>query len=154
MTSILILYHSQQHGNTQRMATAVADGARAAGADVIIHNGNDGRFDVETYRSFDAAAFGSPDYFSYIAGTLKVFLDDWYIAKGQNPTGLVDKPLVLFYSHGGGGAVKRPLETLFARLGHQMGKTVESLGAPSGRVLEACQELGRQLAEAAQAASG
>ena len=32
MASILILYHSQQYGNTAAMAEAVAEGAQAAGA--------------------------------------------------------------------------------------------------------------------------
>ncbi|MGC9346713.1 MAG: flavodoxin family protein [Anaerolineae bacterium] len=149
MASILILYHSQQYGNTQQMAMAVAEGAKAAGASVTIHNTNEGRFDVEAYRKFDAVAFGSPDYYSYIAGTLKVFLDDWFIAKGKDPADLEDKPIALFYSHGGGGAVKRPLENLFSRLGYQVGETVESLRAPSERVITALRDLGRQLAEAA-----
>lgn len=150
MGSILVLYHSQQYGNTREMAMAVAEGAKAAGAEVTVHNANDGRFDIERYRMFDAAAFGSPDYYSYIAGTLKTFLDDWYIAKGKDPRGLTDKAVALFYSHGGGGAVEQPLEQLFSRLGYQVGETVESLGAPSDRVLEACHELGRKLAAAAK----
>jgi len=150
MVSVLVLYHSQQHGNTEQMARAVAEGAEAAGAEVTLHNANNGRFDVERYRAYDAAAFGTPDYYSYLAGTLKVFLDDWYIAKRTHPTGLLDKPLALFFTHGGGGAVKRPLEQLFRRLGPQVGETIESLGAPSEAVLEACRALGRQLAEAAE----
>ena len=149
MPSILILYHSQQYGNTEQMAMALAEGAKAAGASVTLHNANEGRFNVEAYRNFDAAAFGSPDYYSYIAGTMKVFLDDWFIAKGKNPAGLEDKPIALFYSHGGGGAVKGPLESLFSRLGYQVGETVESLRAPSERVVEALKDLGRKLAEAA-----
>jgi len=131
------------------MARAVAEGARSGGAGVTVHNANEGRFDVERYRDFDAAVFGSPDYYSYMAGTLKVFLDDWYIAKGGDDTGLVDKPIGLFYSHGGGGAVKGVLERLFGRLGYQVGRSVESLRAPSALILDQCRELGRQLAEAA-----
>ena len=150
MGSMLVLYHSQQYGNTEKMARAVAEGARSGGADTTVHNANDGRFDVERYRDFDAAAFGSPDYFSYMAGTLKVFLDDWYIAKTGDDRGLIDKPIALFCSHGGGGAAKGVLEQLFGRLGHQVGRTVGSLRAPSALVLDQCRELGRQLAEAAE----
>lgn len=58
------------------MAEAIAEGARAAGADVTLVNTNEQRLDIEVYRRFDAVAFGSPDYYSYIAGTLKTFLDD------------------------------------------------------------------------------
>ena len=148
MTSVLILYHSQQYGNTEMMAKAAAEGAEEAGAEVTLHNANEGRFDVERYRGFDAAAFGSPDYYSYIAGTLKVFLDDWFLAKRENATGLTDKPIALFYSHGGGGAVRKPLEQLFTKLGTPVKAPVESLGEPSGTVLAACRELGGALMEA------
>jgi len=148
MPSILVLYHSQEHGNTRMMAESVADGARDAGADVRLVNTNEQRLDIEDYRGFDAAAFGSPDYYSYIAGALKIFLDDWYIAKQFNPAGLGGKPYGLFYSHGGGGGVRGPLETLFKRMGEQVGQTVESVGRPGDDTLAACKALGAKLAEA------
>lgn len=148
MAAILILYHSQQYGNTAKMAEAVAEGVEAAGAEASLYNTNDARFDVSLYRAFDAAAFGTPDYYSYFAGTLKVFLDDWYLAKCDDPTGLTGKPIALFYSHGGGGAARRPFEQLFSRMGTPVGEIVESNGAPSASVLAACRALGRQLAEA------
>ena len=147
MGSILVLYHSQEYGNTAAMAEAVGEGARAAGAEVTLVNTNAERMAPEQYRRFDAVAFGSPDYFSYIAGGLKVFLDDWYIARKSKRQGLEGKPYGLFYSHGGGGAVRRPLENLFSRMGSQVGQTVQSRGRPNDAVLAACRELGRQLAE-------
>ena len=148
MPAILVLYHSQEHGNTGAMAEAVAEGAREAGAEVRLVNTHGFRLDVEEYRAFDAAAFGSPDYYSYLAGGLKVFLDDWYIAKQANADGLTGKPYALFYSHGGGGRVKEPLETLFSRMGEKIGDTVESVGLPADDCLAACRALGQQLAEA------
>jgi flavorubredoxin len=77
---------------------------------------------------------------------LKAFMDDWYIARKSNRQGLEDKPYGLFYSHGGGGAVRGPLEKLFSRMGSQVGETIESHGRPNDAVLEACRNLGRQLA--------
>ena len=148
MGSILVLYHSQEYGNTAAMAEAVGEGARAAGADVTLVNTNAKRLDIEQYRHFDAVAFGSPDYWGYIAGGLKVFMDDWYIVRKSNHQGLEDKPYGLFYSHGGGGAVRDPLEKLFSRMGSQVGETIESRGRPNDAVLEACRDLGRQLANA------
>lgn len=148
MASILVLYHSQEYGNTAAMAEAVADGARAAGANVTLINANDQRLNMEQYRTYDAVAFGTPDYFSYFAGTLKVFLDDWYLAKRDNPAGLTGKPVALFLSHGGGGAARTPFTKLFSRLGTQIGELVESKGAPAADTLAACRSLGRQLAEA------
>ncbi len=148
MRSLLVLYHSQEYGNTEAMAEAVAEGAKAAGAEVTLVNTNEQRLDIEHYRRFDAVAFGSPDYYSYIAGGLKVFADDWYIAQKSNSRGLKDKPYGLFYSHGGGGRGRGPLEELFSRMGTKVGETVESRGRPNQAVLDACRELGRQLAKA------
>ncbi len=151
MASVLVLFHSQQHGNTRAMAEALAEGARAAGADVRLVNTNEERLDIDFYRGVDAAAFGSPDYYSYIAGGLKVFLDDWFIANGADEAGLTGKPYGLFYSHGGGGKVVGPLESLFERMGTKVGETIESRGRPDETVLTACRDLGRQVAEAARA---
>jgi multimeric flavodoxin WrbA len=146
MANVLILYHSQEHGNTQAMAEAVAEGARAAGARITMHNTHEERLDIDRYREFDAVAFGSPDYFSYIAGGMKVFLDDWYLAGMNDESGLGGKPYGLFLSHGGGGAARPVMEKLFERMGSQVGKTVESTGRPNAEVLDQCRALGRQLA--------
>jgi flavorubredoxin len=148
MGSVLVLYHSQEYGNTAAMAQAIGDGARAAGADTTLVNTNEQRLDLDQYRRFDAVAFGTPDYWSYLAGGLKVFLDDWYIALKSGRQGLENKPYGLFYSHGGGGEVRGPLEELFGRMGRQVGDTIESYGKPNRTVLEACRELGRKLANA------
>jgi len=148
MTSVLVLYHSQEYGNTGAMAEAVAAGARAAGAEVTLVNTNDTRLDIDAYRRFDAAAFGTPDYYSYIAGGLKMFLDDWFIARKTNAEGLEGKPYGLFFSHGSGGRARAPFEELFRRMGTKVGETVDALRTPDDVVLEACRELGRQLAKA------
>jgi flavorubredoxin len=149
MTSLLVLYHSQEYGNTGAMAEAIGEGARAAGAEVTLVNTNEQRLDIEDYRHFDAVAFGSPDYYSYIAGGMKTFLDDWYIAQKSNSQGLKNKPYGLFLSHGGGGRARGPLEELFGRMGTKVGETVASRGRPNDAMLEACRELGQQLAGAA-----
>ncbi len=146
-TAILVLYHSQEYGNTAQMAEAVAEGARAAGAEVTLHNANDSRFDVANYAQFDAVAFGTPDYYSYFAGTLKTFLDDWYITKKGGTLGMTGKPYALFYSHGGGGAAKAPFEEEFERIGFKVGMTISSRGRPDDATKEACRALGKQLVE-------
>ncbi|MCX7013482.1 MAG: NAD(P)H-dependent oxidoreductase [Candidatus Sumerlaeota bacterium] len=148
MGLVLVLYHSQEFGNTHAMAEAIGEGAREAGAEVRLVNTNERRLGIDEYRAAQAAAFGSPDYYSYIAGGLKVFLDDWFIAKKTNAEGLRDKPYGLFYSHGGGGAVRGPLEELFKRMGVKIGDTVESEGRPNETALAACRALGRALATA------
>ena len=140
----LIIYHSQQHGNTGKMAEAVADGF---GEGATLWNTNEERFDVNKVPEYDCIAVGTPDYFSYMAGTLKTFMDDIYIAERNGVKGITGKPIRLFFSHGGGGRAKEPFEKLFNRLGDVVGETVESSGTPSAGTLEACRSLGKSLAE-------
>ena len=149
MAKALVLYHSQEFGNTAAMAEAVAGGLRDAGCEVDLFNTNEGRFDVTRFPQYDCVAFGSPDYYSYIAGGLKTFMDDHYIydvRKGLK--GLSEKPYALFYSHGGGGRVKDAMQQIFSRVGTLIGKPVGSKGRPDQQILERCKALGKELAEA------
>lgn len=150
MVKALVLYHSQEFGNTEAMAQAVAAGLKEAGAEVDLFNTDGGRFDIARFPQYACVAFGSPDYYSYVAGGLKTFMDDHYIQdvrKGM--TGLKDKPYALFCSHGGGGKVRDVMASLFKRIGTQVGGVVSSRGYPSPDVLERCKSLGKALAEAA-----
>ena len=149
MTKALVLFHSQEYMNTAQMAEAVAEGLREAGCKVDLFNTNDGRYDIERFPQYDCAAFGSPDYYSYVAGNLKQFMDDHYIAdvrKGMQ--GLRPKPYALFYSHGGGGKVRDAMVGLFKRIGSQVGEPVGSRGRPGAQTLDQCRALGKALAEA------
>lgn len=145
MTKALVLFHSKQYGNTQKMAEAVAEGLRSEGCEVILHNANDSRFPITEYSSFDCVAFGTPDYFSYIAGTLKTFMDDWFLHRYES--GYQGKPYAVFYSHGGGGRVKEVL-SLFSRVGTQVGGSVGSQRDPNQTIVDDCRNLGIELAKA------
>ena len=149
MAKALVLYHSQEFGNTAAMAEGVAEGLRDAGCKVDLFNTDDGKFDITEFPQYDCMAFGSPDYYSYVAGGLKTFMDDHYlydVRKGLK--GLKGKPYALFYSHGGGGKVKDVMLSIFKRVGTQVGEPVGSKGKPEPQVLEQCKALGKELAEA------
>jgi flavorubredoxin len=149
MVKALVLFHSQEFGNTAAMAEAVAEGLKETGCQVDMFNTNDGRFNVTQFPQYDCAAFGSPDYYSYVAGNLKQFMDDHYIAdvrKGMQ--GLKGKPYVLFYSHGGGGRMIEAMQRIFGWVGTLVGEPVESRGYPSPKMLEECKALGKTLAAA------
>ncbi len=149
MVKALVLYHSQEFGNTAAMAESVAEGLWDAGCQVDLFNTNEGRFDVTQFPQYDCVAFGSPDYYSYIAGGLKTFMDDHYIYgvhKGLD--GLREKPYVLFYSHGGGGRVRDAMQRIFRRVGTLVGEPVGSEGKPDQQVLDRCMALGKELAKA------
>ena len=144
----LVLYHSQERGNTKKMAEA-AEGLKETGCKVLLFNTNEDRFDVSTFPHFDCVAFGSPEYFGYIAGGLKTFVDDHYVHDVHKKTeGIKGKSYALFYSHGGGGRVKSVMVNLFKRVGTQVVEPVGSHGAPNAQVLEKCKDLGIELAAA------
>jgi len=70
MRKILVIYHSQQFGNTKVLAEALTEGAREAGAEVDLINTNERRVTLKEFLAADAVAIGTPDYFSYVAGTI------------------------------------------------------------------------------------
>jgi len=79
MGKIIVIYHSQQYGNTKILAESLAEGARGAGAEVNLINTNERRLTLEEFLATDAVAIGTPDYFSYVEGTIKTFYDDIYM---------------------------------------------------------------------------
>jgi multimeric flavodoxin WrbA len=146
MGKILVIYHSQHLGNTKEIAEALADGAREAGADVEKINTNERRVTLDELMNADAVAIGTPDYYGYVAGTIKTFFDDLYLwdKAGKAVTG---KPAALFYSHGGGGTVRQILEKFASRYFQQVGETIERGPSDVGEAKEKCRALGRKLAQ-------
>jgi len=149
--TIAVIFHSQSAGNTKVAAELVAKGIREAGDfNVILKNTNDGRLDPDILEGCVGVAVGTPDYFSYPAGGLKMFIDDWLIAKRGGGKKIEGMPVALFVTHGGGGAAKGPHETLFRHIGPQVGETLLIEGKPRGEAVKACVALGKALAAAAE----
>ncbi len=146
MAKILVIYHSQQYGNTKILAEAVAQGIREEGAEVSLINTNEQRVTLKEFLAADAFAIGSPDYFSYVAGTIKTFFDDMYQWDRAGEQ-VKEKRAVVFYSHGGGGKVKGPLEHLAGRFFEQVGETVGGARPITDDAKEKCIALGRELAK-------
>jgi multimeric flavodoxin WrbA len=146
MAKILVIYHSQQFGNTRILAEALAQGARGEGAEVTLINTNEHRVTLHEFLTADAVALGSPDYFSYVAGTVKTFFDDIYQWDKAGET-VKGKQAALFFSHGGGGRVKGPLEQLAERFFEQVGETVGSPRPITDDAKNQCAALGRALAQ-------
>jgi flavorubredoxin len=146
MKKVLVIYHSQQFGNTKMLAEALADGVREAGADLELINTNEHRVTMKEFMSADAVALGTPDYFSYVAGTIKTLFDDIYLwDKAGEP--VKGKPAVLFLSHGGGGRVREPLDSFAQRFFTKVGETAEFQRPINEQAKRACHELGKRLAE-------
>ena len=147
MAKILVVYHSLG-GQTRQMAEAVATGARrVAGTDVAVKTGLEAT--IDDLLACDGIALGSPDYFSYIAGGLKDFLDrTYYPSQGK----VAGKPAVTFASAGGPPTVVLGLLDQAVKW-FKLEKVAESVGV-SGKVspatLAECEDLGRKLAEAVE----
>ena len=145
MKKIIVIYHSQQYGNTKLLAEELAEGAREGGAEVSLINTNERRVTLKEYLAADAVAIGTPDYFSYVAGTIKTFFDDIFLWD-QSGESVKGKPAVLFCSHGsGGGTVRQPFESLAHRFFRQVGETVSSGRPISDEAKKKCHTLGKEL---------
>jgi multimeric flavodoxin WrbA len=148
MKRILVVYHSQQHGNTRKMAEQVAEGCRQVpGVEVEVVNVNEQRVDMDALVAADGLALGTPDYFTYMAGGLKQFFDDALLASygGKQTKG---KPYVAFLTHGGGGkGIESVLRLAKSMEYNAVAEPVVCKGAPEGDAARQSTALGRALAE-------
>jgi len=145
MAHVLIVYHSLG-GNTKKMAEAAADGARGvSGTEVTVKTGLEAT--IDDLLGCDAIALGSPDYFSYMAGGLKDFLDRTYYPSQDKVAG---KPAAVFGSAGGpADNILRVLEQALQWFKlERVADSVGTSGGVSAGALAECGELGRKLAEA------
>jgi len=146
MAKILIVYHTQS-GNTKELALAVKRGAMARGAEVVLKKACDAG--LKDLLSSDGYCFGTPDYFSYMAGAVKDFFDrTCYPSEGK----ITARPYVCFVSHGGGGAAAQSLKKMGKRF--KLKPAAEPLlveGKPGRAALEKAEELGGILARAVSA---
>jgi multimeric flavodoxin WrbA len=143
MPRVLIIYHSQQYGNTKIMAESVAEGIRDAGGEVELVNTNERRIDLDQFLAADAIALGTPDYFSYVAGTIKSFFDDLYLWDQAGKT-VKGKPAVFFLSHGGGGKARDPFEALARRFFQQAGEIISATRPITEETRGRCRVLGNE----------
>ena len=143
MSKVLIVYCSMS-GNTKAAADAVAEGAKAAGAQVTIKEGSVAQPD--DLLECDAVALGSYDAFSYMGGGLKDFLDRaFYPTQGQ----VTDKPYAAFFTHGGGGKGIESIESVAGSF--KLKKVADAVlvkGKPEGQALADLRTLGAKLAAA------
>jgi NAD(P)H dehydrogenase (quinone) len=144
MAKVLVVYHSRT-GNTRAMAEAVAEGVKeVAGVDVVLKEAE--QVSVSDLIGADALAFGSPTYFSYMAGVLKGILDEAYLSRSQ----IRGKPFAAFAS-GGGGQIRavQSIESVAASCGlHKVCDGVAVGGMPTASERQDCRRLGAALARA------
>jgi Uncharacterized flavoproteins len=147
MAKILIVYYSQT-GNTEKMANAVAEGARGIeGVDVILKKAVDAT--LEDLLIADGFALGTPENFGYMSGMVKDFFDRTFYGAQEK---VFRKPFVVFISAGNDGTgALRAIERI--ALGYKF-KTVFNpviaKGAITEEIINQCVELGATIAGGCQ----
>jgi NAD(P)H dehydrogenase (quinone) len=72
---VLIVYYSGT-GNTEKMAMAVAEGAKKD-SEVVVATKKVNEVTKEDLLGADGLILGSPTYYANMAGAMKTFIDDW-----------------------------------------------------------------------------
>ena len=145
MSKILVVYCSLS-GNTKAAADLVAEGARSAGAEVVVKDGFSAQ--PADLLQCGAVALGSYDAFSYMGGGLKDFLDRAFYPTKDGVTG---KPYAVFITHGGGGKAVASIEAIAQSF--KFRKVADSVlvkGRPGGQAVADLKTLGAKLAAAAK----
>ena len=140
MSKTAVVYWSGT-GNTEAMASAVAEGAKAAGAEVTMLTSAE--FDADMIDSFDSVAFGCP------AMGAEVLEEDEFAPMFEAcESKLGGKKIALFGSYGwGDGEWMRNWEETCKEDGAVMAcDFVICNDAPDDDTLEACKVLGKSLA--------
>jgi len=141
MVKLLILYDSQT-GNTERMAEAVAEGARSVlGVEVEL------KYYARPDELAEAVAiiFGVPTYYHGITLPIKQVMEE----AGRANVKLQSKIGAAFGSYGWSGeAPKQILEILKNRFGMKLVEPpISVLYEPNKEQLEKCRELGKAVAQ-------
>ena len=151
---VLVVYDSRT-GNTEKMAYAVAEGAKQVKeAEVVIKKVDDATLD--DLLEADAILVGSPTYYGQMSAKIKEFFDKSVEIHGK----LEGKVGAAFTSSGGTatGAETTLLSIIEAMLVHGMiiqGRAgnkhygAAAVEKPNKKELEICRELGKRTAELA-----
>lgn len=141
MSKVAVVFWSGT-GNTEAMANKVADGAKAAGAEVQVLTPE--TFDAAKMDEFDAVAFGCP-----AMGAEELEETEFAPMFEACESKLSGKKIALFGSYGwGDGEWMRSWEKDCDDAGISLVcESITCCEAPDDDVLAACQAMGRKLAE-------
>jgi NAD(P)H dehydrogenase (quinone) len=159
MAKLMVVYYSRS-GNTEKMAEAVAAGAKSVPA-AEVELRPVAEVSPDDFLKADAIVMGSPVYYGTMAAELKTLIDESVKHHGK----LTGKVGGAFASSGaiGGGTETTVLDILKAQLVHGMivqGDAGGShygpvaFGSPDERACRECEKLGRRVAELAVKLAG
>jgi len=151
MAKILVAYYSRT-GNTEKMAQAIAEGAKEAGHEVELKKVNDVK--PSSLLDYDGYVFGSPVYYGLPAAPLVELFDESVILHKR----LSGRVGGAFASSGntGGGNETTCMAILQMMLVHGMLAVGSAegdhygpvaVGSPDSRALAQCKALGKRVAD-------
>lgn len=153
MPKVLVVYDSRS-GNTEKMAMAVADGARAAKVDVVAKKAVE--VALQDLEGADGVVFGSPTHFGTMSENMKKLVGDSVQIRKK----MENKVGAAFTSAGaiGGGGETTLMSLVQAMLIYGMivvGDPMSATGhygavaikAPDEKALDNCRKLGERVGE-------
>jgi multimeric flavodoxin WrbA len=150
MGDILIIFHSQT-GSTERLAKAVAQGVNGTtNARAVLKRA--AHVVAQDLRDCSAVVICSPEYFGYMAGSVKDLFDRTYEELKDDPT-VYKKPFCIVIKAGNDGsfALTHIERICKAYRFKKVQKPIVCKGAITEEVLTRCVELGSTVAEGVNA---
>ena len=148
MSKIVIIYDSKT-GNTEKMAEAIAEGARSVeDTEVVIRKVGEA-FSLSELGIADAVILGSPAHYANLTSEMRVILESIEKLSGFGKIDLRGKVGAAFGSYGwdGGWSIEKIFREFMGRVGMKVTQPILlSIGAPNSEVLEKCRELGKRVA--------
>lgn len=113
MKKKIIIFYYSKNGNTHQLAKRTWDILREFIPNKIeIEMMKAQEMNIESLRSSAGIIIGSPDYYGYVSGQIKIFFDEILQFKED----FKNKPAIGFITHGGGGEASKSLQSLLAHL--------------------------------------
>jgi flavorubredoxin len=137
MPKLVIIYGTGSH-NTERMAIAIEEGAKAEGIETVLKNVSDA--DKNELGDADAVAIGSPNYNHAMMPTVKKFLKDLADMELSGKTGLA------FGSYGWSREATDDINKILTSYGMEMVQDLLIKRMPGDEELELCRRVGSLLA--------
>ena len=137
MSRLVIIYGTGSH-NTERMARAIEEGAKAEGVETVLKNVNDA--DRNELKDADAIAIGSPNYNHAMMPTVKRFLS------GLADLGLSGKIGLSFGSYGWSFEATQGINQALTSYGVEVVQDLCVKRMPGDEELELCRRVGSLLA--------
>ncbi len=147
MTTILIIYDSKT-GNTANMASAIAEGARSAGAEVAVRKLGE-RFSMDDLSKADAILVGSPTHYGSTTSEMRHFLESLDELRRARKLNLRGKIGGGFGSYGWSGEALERISGALRVLGMAVKlPTLRVVESPGESDLDKCREFGKSAAQA------